>query len=180
MGIIKFKTQNQQQLGVSNPPVVTRWETSSCEPLSRNADLDQPQSTKTMMTSRNRNSNEERSKGCIVHVNLYWAVECYGPLIDYRLIFRSVKTDQDQLVNSFNEDRVLPWTELNIPADKAFAFIHTKSFTIHGLTAGKTFEGALRARNKYGTSHLSPVFHFSTVPRKCQLPSNWSFSNQQV
>lgn len=96
-----------------------------------------------------------------VQVQLLWAVECYSPLIDYRLAFRPAPT---QAVTAANEANSPIWTELTIPADPSSTFLHTKSFVLRGLELERIYESAIKARNRYGWSPISSVFYFSTFP----------------
>jgi len=130
--------------GVPNPPILTRWDTE----LWRNRISD-------ILTIDE------------IQVTLYWAVECYSSLIDYRLFFRAAPIPQ---VNSFNEDKSPAWTELTIPADQSSgSFLHSKSFTLRGLKNSTIYEAAVKARNKYGWSPLSTVCYFATFPGKFGL-----------
>jgi hypothetical protein len=100
-----------------------------------------------------------------IEVTLYWAVECYSSVIDYKLYFRPAIIPSPQ-----NEDSQPAWIQLTIPADKlldpAASFLHTKSFTIRGLNVSSIYEGAVKARNKFGWSQLSSVCYFATFPSK--------------
>jgi len=131
--------------GVPNPPIISRWETQIL--LKGTTGEGKAEGTQI---------KEE------ISVTLFWAVECYSSLINYHLHFRPDKKNE---INSFNEDRTPPWTELTIPADQSSAsFLHTKTFTLRGLLPSTIYEAAIKARNKYGWSPLSDVCYFSTFP----------------
>ncbi|CAG7720584.1 unnamed protein product, partial [Allacma fusca] len=160
--------------GVPNPPVVNRWETLplSGPEVAGGQAKDEPGRNENS-THPKLNDNTDDKDGHFsselqndVQVQLLWAVECYSPLIDYRLAFRPAPTKP---LTSHNEDKTPLWTELTIPADYSSTFLHTKSFLLRGLQRQTIYESAIRARNKYGWSPISAVFYFSTFPSKFHL-----------
>ncbi|KAG8234199.1 hypothetical protein J437_LFUL007359 [Ladona fulva] len=79
---------------------------------------------------------------------LIWEVESYTTIINFKLEFRKVNPSN--------------WTELVIPADGASALVHSKRFTLRGLSRASTYEAVVRSRNEYGWSPPSEVFPFNT------------------
>ncbi|ODN01286.1 Hemicentin-1 [Orchesella cincta] len=135
---------------VPNPPIIRRWETQIL--LKGTTGDGKAEGTQI---------KEE------ISVTLFWAVECYSSLIDYRLHFRPDKKNE---INSFNEDRTPPWKEMTIPADQSTAsFLHTKTYTLRGLEPSTIYEAAIKARNRYGWSPISDVCYFSTFPNSSSI-----------
>ncbi|XP_021945197.1 protein amalgam isoform X1 [Folsomia candida] len=105
-----------------------------------------------------------------IQVTLYWAVECYSSLIEYKLFFRPATIPP---ADDLSDESAL--IKLAIPADKfsdtGESFLHTKSFTLRGLNRSSIYQAAVQARNKYGWSLLSSLCYFATFPNSSSTKS---------
>nr|CAD7570175.1 unnamed protein product [Timema californicum] len=83
---------------------------------------------------------------------LVWEVDSYSAIIEYNLMFRR-----------YNPTVNTPWTKLVIPADDyAAGPLHTRSYTLTGLSPATVYEGMVLSRNRFGWSRPSAILRFGT------------------
>nr|CAD7414210.1 unnamed protein product [Timema poppensis] len=83
---------------------------------------------------------------------LVWEVDSYSAIIEYNLMFRR-----------YNPTVNTPWTKLVIPADVyAAGPLHTRSYTLTGLSPATVYEGMVLSRNRFGWSRPSAILRFGT------------------
>lgn len=85
---------------------------------------------------------------------LIWEVDSYSPIIEYNLLFRRYSP----------YTKAQKWTKLIIPADSSSPGpIHSKSYTLTGLSIATVYEAMILSRNRFGWSKQSAILRFGTV-----------------
>ncbi|GFG33162.1 hypothetical protein Cfor_03437, partial [Coptotermes formosanus] len=85
---------------------------------------------------------------------LIWEVDSYSPIIEYNLLFQRY----------FPDTKARKWTKLIIPADSSSPGpIHSKSYTLTGLSVATMYEAMILSRNRFGWSKPSAIIRFGTV-----------------
>ncbi|KDR16344.1 protein amalgam-like [Zootermopsis nevadensis] len=84
---------------------------------------------------------------------LVWEVDSYSPIIEYNLLFRRY----------FPHTKGHNWAKLVIPADSSSPGpIHSKSYTLTGLSIATIYEAVITSRNRFGWSKPSAILRFGT------------------
>ncbi|XP_069682731.1 protein amalgam-like [Periplaneta americana] len=84
---------------------------------------------------------------------LVWEVDSYSPIIEYNLSFR-------KYLPHLKPNK---WASLIIPADSSSRGpIHSKSYTLTGLSIATIYEAMIISRNRFGWSKPSTVLRFGT------------------
>jgi len=95
---------------------------------------------------------------------LTWTVDSYSPIIEYRLLYRQI-----QPYHKFDDGHSFlhgggDWTNVIIPGDATRAssllFNHRKNYIVKDLRPDAEYECLVQARNKFGWSDASRIFHF--------------------
>lgn len=84
---------------------------------------------------------------------LIWEVDSYSTIIEYNLLFRRYSP----------HTKGHKWTKLIIPADSSSPGpIHSKSYTLTGLSIATVYEAMILSRNRFGWSKPSAILRFGT------------------
>jgi hypothetical protein len=95
---------------------------------------------------------------------LTWTVDSYSAIIEYRLLYRQI-----QPYHKFDDGNSFlhgggDWTNVIIPGDSqrtsALQFNHRKNYMVEDLRPDAEYECLVQARNKFGWSDASRIFHF--------------------
>ncbi|XP_059095513.1 protein amalgam-like [Tigriopus californicus] len=96
---------------------------------------------------------------------LTWTVDSYSPIEEYRLLYRQI-----QPYHQVSDDMLLQgggdWTNVIIPGNpNSYSFNHRQSYEITNLKQDAEYECLVQARNMFGWSEASRIFHFFTGKR---------------
>jgi len=93
---------------------------------------------------------------------LLWTVDSYSPIQEYRLLYRQI-----QPYHKMNGHNLLQgggdWTNVIIPGNaQNSGFNHKKTYEVTNLKTDAEYECLVQARNQFGWSEASRIFHFFT------------------
>ncbi|XP_063236944.1 limbic system-associated membrane protein-like [Bacillus rossius redtenbacheri] len=84
---------------------------------------------------------------------LVWEVDSYNPITEYNLLFRKYRA----------RGKAEPWIRLVIPSDLSpDGPIHSKHYSLSGLTPATVYEAMVISRNRFGWSQPSSILRFAT------------------
>lgn len=94
---------------------------------------------------------------------LLWTVDSYSPIQEYRLLYRQI-----QPYHKMNDGHNLlqgggDWTNVIIPGNaQNSGFNHKMTYEVSSLLTDAEYECLVQARNQFGWSEASRIFHFYT------------------